>query len=184
MYELEKNMMLNIVRFLFLLKMTCERSLSVNMISFQIHLRMIFVEGVFQVKMPKSYIQEHLKPSELNEKKLTFEVQADIRYPDLIRIQFQSRHSNMKTYYTTVRFDSEEQTIKAWYCTYSTGFRRLGCCTHICALLWHSGVNRAQIPQSHPLSVSHLLDFVEVSDIYSKFDEPDDDDNEVLLYVR
>ena len=93
--------------------------------------------------MAKSYIQEHLKPSVLNEEEFTFGGQADIRYLDLIHIQFQSRHSKMKTYDTTIRFDNKEQTIKEWYCTCSTGLRKLGCCTHICALLWHLGVNCA-----------------------------------------
>ncbi|CAF3017790.1 unnamed protein product [Rotaria sp. Silwood2] len=90
-----------------------------------------------------------------------FEVQADMHYPDLIRVQFQSRHSKMKKYDATVRFASEQQTVKEWYYTCPTGLRKLGCCTHISALLPHLGVNRAQIPDSHPLSASHLIEYVE-----------------------
>ena len=130
--------------------------------------------------MSKSYIREHLKPSILDEEEMIFEVQADIHYPDLIRVHFQSRHSKMKKYNATVHFNSEKQTVEEWYCTCQTGPRKLGCCTHVCASLWHLGVNRAQILQTHPLSAAHLLQFVEDSNAYSRFEESDEDDEDIL----
>lgn len=145
------------------------------------HCASLLGQGVYQVKMAKSYIREHLKPSYLDNDELIFEVQCDVRYPHLIRVQFQSRHSKTKTYNTTVRFDSHaQQSIEGWYCTCSTGPRKIGCCTHIAALLWHLGVNRAQISEPHSCSASHLLDYVEDSNTYEKFQESDEDDNDTL----
>ena len=59
------------------------------------------------MKAAKSYIMEHFKESSFDDEKLIFEVQCDNRYPDLVRVQFQSRHSRSRTYNTTERFDSK-----------------------------------------------------------------------------
>ena len=107
------------------------------------------------MKISKSYIIEHLKKSLPNDDELMLEVRCDNRYPDLVRVQFQSRHSKSAEYNATVRFNFlAEQAIEEWFCTCQTGPRQLGCCAHIAALLWHLGVIGAKIPEAHPLSLS------------------------------
>ena len=124
---------------------------------------------------------EHVKGSILDDNELIFEVQCDNLYPDLIRVQFQSRHSRSVKYNATVRFNSlREQPVQGWCCSCLTGSRKLGCCSHVAALLWHLGVNQGRVPESHPLSASHLLKYVEDSTIYTNADESEDDDNDVL----
>ena len=133
------------------------------------------------MKTAKSYIMEHVKGSILDDDELIFEIQCNNRYPDLIRVQFQSRHSRSVKYNATVRFNSlREQPIQGWCCSCLTGPRKLGCCSHVAALLWHLGVNQGRGPESHPLSTSHLLKYVEDSTIYTNADESEDDDNDVL----
>jgi len=124
---------------------------------------------------------EHVKESILDNGELIFEVQCDNHCPDLIRVQFQSRHSKSVKHNATVPFNSlREQPIQGWYCSYLAGPRKLGCCSRIAALLWHIGVNRGRLPESHPLSASHLLEYVEDSTVYTNADESDDDDNDIL----
>lgn len=137
--------------------------------------------------MARQYIVEHLQPSLLDERDLIFEVQCDHNHPDLVRVQFQSRHSTSKRYNTTIRFDSlSDPVILGWYCTCPTGPRKIGCCSHIAAVLWHLGVNRAQVPDPCSRSATHLLDYVEDSQEYYRYqgtndsDDDDSDDNDNL----
>ena len=140
---------------------------------------------MFQVNISKSYIIEYLKKSLFDDDELIFAVQCDKCYPDLVRVQFLSRHSKSAQYNATVRFNSlAEQLIEEWFCTRQTGPRQLGCCSHIAALLWHLGLNGAKISEAPPLSARHLFDYVEDSTVYSKTNKSEDDDNGVLYTIR
>jgi hypothetical protein len=58
--------------------------------------------GNYQIQLAKAYIAEHLKPSILDEDELQFVVELCSKQNDLVRARFASRHSNRKTYITTV----------------------------------------------------------------------------------
>lgn len=98
---------------------------------------------------------------------------------DLLRVRFQSRHSNSKCYTATVQYDdTQEQPIQGWFCTCASGSRTVGCCAHVTAVLWHMGVKRGEVDANiHPLSAARLLGFIDDSNVHP---EDDDDDNETI----
>ena len=130
--------------------------------------------------MAKSYIQDHLTPSVLNDDEMEFFVELCSVQDDLVRVRFQSRHSNQKYHIATVQFDvMKENPICDYYCTCTSGAREVGCCVHVASILWHHGVQRGKIHQKvHPLSAIKLLQTVNDSKRYSQFDNEIDDDNE------
>ena len=136
--------------------------------------------------MAKSYIQDHLTPSVFNDDEIEFFVELCSVRDDLVRVRFQSRHSNEKYHIAAVQFDvMKENPICDYYCTCTSGAREVGCCVHVAAILWHLGVQRAKIDQkAHPLSVIKLLQAVNDSKRYSQFDnETDDDDEDDVRYA-
>ncbi|CAF4041398.1 unnamed protein product [Rotaria sp. Silwood1] len=66
----------------------------------------------YQIKQSKSYIDEHLQPSYLDEDDLEFVVELCDKQIDLLRVRFHSRHSNIKYHIATVQYDdNQEQPI-------------------------------------------------------------------------
>ncbi|CAF4452172.1 unnamed protein product, partial [Rotaria magnacalcarata] len=139
--------------------------------------------GSYQIRMAKSYIIEHIRQSQTNEEEMEFLVELCNEHDDLVRARFQSRHSNNKNHIATVQFDNhKQQPIDAWYCTCSAGAREVGMCSHITALLWHLGVNKAVIStDNHPLSASRLIKAIDDSTHFSENDTNSDDDNASAL---
>ena len=107
----------------------------------------------------------HVRLSLTNEEGMEFMMELCHEYDDLVRARFPSRHSKNKNHTTTIQFDCQkQQLIEAWYCTCSAGAREVGMCSHVTALLWHLGVNRAVIPaDTHPLSASRLINAIDDS---------------------
>ncbi|CAF4022788.1 unnamed protein product, partial [Rotaria sp. Silwood1] len=128
--------------------------------------------------MAKSYIIDHLQQSDINNEQLEFIVELCEDHDDLVRARFQSRHSNHKKHIATVQFnEKKKQPIIAWYCTCSAGGREVGMCSHITALLWHLGVERAMVPASiHPLSGTKLLTAIDDSMKFSDDEYNSDND--------
>ncbi|CAF4010586.1 unnamed protein product [Adineta steineri] len=78
--------------------------------------------GSYQIRMAKSYIADHLQQSYINDKQLAFTVELCERHDDLVRVPFQSRHSNRKKYIATIQFnEQDEKPITEWYCTCFVG---------------------------------------------------------------
>ena len=120
----------------------------------------VFLLGSYQVKQAISYINEQLKPSTLNADELEFIIELCPKYDDLVRARFRSRYSSLTTYITIVQYTtrSTDRPIAALYCTCKVGWRDVGCCAHVSALLWHLGVCRAEINQNiYPLSTSQIF---------------------------
>ncbi len=86
-----------------------------------------------------------------------------------------------------VQFDEQsEQPIIGWYCTCSAGGREVGMCSHVTALLWQMGVERAMLPTSiHPLSVSRLLTAIDTSMQFSdeESNSENDEDDKVRIWT-
>jgi hypothetical protein len=133
--------------------------------------------------MAKSYIQEHLTQSILYDDEMEFTVELCSTQTDLVRVRFQSRHSNRKHHTATVQFDeTNENPIRGYYCTCISGSREVGCCVHIAAILWHLGVQRGKIDtEMHPLSAIRILQAINDSMEYSPVD--DDTDDEGIRYT-
>ncbi len=59
------------------------------------------------------------------------------------------------------------------------GGREVGMCSHVTALLWHLGVERAMVPTlAHPLSASKLLTAIDDTMKFSDQDSDSDNDND------
>ena len=131
--------------------------------------------------MAKSYIMDHVRVSLTDEEGMEFMVELCHEYDDLVRARFPSRHSKNKNHTTTIQFDCQkQQSIEAWYCTCSAGAREVGMCSHVTALLWHLGVNRAVIPtDTHPLSASRLINAIVDSIQFNEAESQSDDDSTI-----
>lgn len=104
---------------------------------------------------------------------------------DLVRARFQSRHSTRKSYISTIQFDNNNSNnpIQGWCCMCTVGLRVVGCCSHVCALLWHLGVNRGIVNDTpNPLSASHFITVVDDSVAFSDYDDNSDDDDNNIKY--
>ncbi|CAF2102623.1 unnamed protein product, partial [Rotaria magnacalcarata] len=144
--------------------------------------------GTYQIKQAKSYIREHLKQSPLVDNDMEFIIELCAQYDDLVRVRFESRHCNNKTHIATVQFKLyTESPISGWYCTCTSGWRDVGCCAHVAALLWHLGVRRANISENtHPLSADHLFasidDSMQFSEVEKSDEDQDDNNNDTHVY--
>lgn len=70
----------------------------------QLNIRCI---GSYQIKSAKAYIVEHLQPSYFDRNRSEFIVELCDEHPDLIRANFDSRHSPSKAYRTTIRYQHQ-----------------------------------------------------------------------------
>ncbi|CAF5091240.1 unnamed protein product, partial [Rotaria magnacalcarata] len=134
----------------------------------------------YQIKQAKSYIREHLKQSSLVDNDMEFIIELCAQYDDLVRVRFESRHCNNKNHIATVQFKLYTKSpISGWYCTCTSGWRDVGCCAHVAALLWHLGVRRANINENtHPLSADHLSASIDDSMQFSEVEESDEDQDD------
>jgi len=146
--------------------------------SSSIRMLTIFFVGSYQVKQAITYIKEHLTSSIINDDELEFVVELCSDYGNLVRARFASRHSSRKSYIAIVQYNTRYtgHPIDGWYCTCVAGYRDVGCCSHITALLWHLGVCRAEIDQDvHPLAASKIFDSIYDSVQFSDVGETDDE---------
>ena len=130
--------------------------------------------GNYQVEQAIVYIEEHLTSSPLYDDEIEFLVELCSQNDNTVRARFSSRHKN-HTALIQYKNNYTEHPINGWYCTCMSKGRRVGCCVHVAALLWHLGVPRAEIEShTHPLSASEIcsetvdssqFSDVEVSDV-------------------
>ncbi|CAF4545500.1 unnamed protein product [Rotaria sp. Silwood2] len=77
-----------------------------------------------------------------------------------------------------------QQPIQGWYCTCASGAREVGMCSHVTALLWHLGVERAVVATSmHPLAAVKLLDAIDDSMKFSDDENDSDAENQSSLVL-
>ena len=122
---------------------------------------------------------DHIRLSLTDEEGIEFMVELYHEYDDLVRARFPSCHSKNKNHTTTIQSDRQkQQPIEAWHCTCSAGEREVGMCSHVTALLWHFGVNRAVIPtDTHPLSASRLINATDDSIQFNEAESQSNDDS-------
>ena len=141
--------------------------------------------GSYQIRMAKSYILEHLRPSNIDNEQMEFIVELCNEHEDLVRARFHYRHSKQKQYMATLQFkEKKQQSIQGWYCICTSGAREVSMRSHVIALLWHLGVERAVIKTSvHLLAAVKLLDSVDDSMKFSDdgTDSDTDTDNQPFL---
>jgi len=133
--------------------------------------------GVFQLKQARAYSEEHCSTTDLNNH-TNFPLQICNTDPQLIRIRFQSRHSNSKSYYAYVQFSTEE--IKNSCCDCPIGDRQVGVCSHRAAAIWFLGYQRHQTDASKNQPSGSYLELLDDSELVADFVESSDDDDDFL----
>lgn len=130
--------------------------------------------GVYQLKRARAYVAENY--STANQTQATnYILQRCKIIPNLIRVPTQSAHSNRKVYHPTLQFTTEK--LIGWWCDCITGARFIGCCSHICSLIWYLGYERWKSSPTQMRSTSYMTyatDSIQVSDFYDSSDNDDE----------
>ncbi|XP_060071317.1 uncharacterized protein LOC132557455 [Ylistrum balloti] len=126
--------------------------------------------GVYQLKLARSYTQEHMSETG------GYEVSICKVDANLINAKIQSRHFSSKLYQLWVSFD--DCNVQGWYCTCRAGARVVGTCSHVASILWYMGFAR-HLDKSFDFSkdwTQYLQDASYTPDPIS-IDESDDEGN-------
>lgn len=92
--------------------------------------------GVYQLKQAPYYTGEHMADNRL----YFLFICKDL--PNLIRVKFQSRHSNCIRHKLKIKYLPEHSTISRWNCTCKSGSPVVGTCAHVASVLWYLGYQR------------------------------------------
>ncbi|CAG2231242.1 unnamed protein product [Mytilus edulis] len=90
--------------------------------------------GTYQLKMAKSYTEEHFDSEGRYEVLISAEDQC------LLSAKIQSRHISAKCYQLWISFN--ECVVLGWYCKCKIGGRVVGMCSHIASVIWYLGFGR------------------------------------------
>ena len=85
--------------------------------------------GVYQVKLAKSYTQEHLDADG------GYDILVSSDIEGVICAKIQSRHTSSKQYKCWVGYG--EGAVNSWYCKCKCGSRVVGTCAHITSVIWY-----------------------------------------------
>ena len=131
------------------------------------------------MKQARAYSEEHCSTTDLNNR-ANFPIQTCNTDHQLIRIHFQSRHSNTRSYYTYIQFSTEE--ILNSCCDCPIGDRQVGVCSHRSAAIWFLAYQRHQNNDSRNQTSGSYLDLLDDSELLDDFNESSDEDDD-LLYL-
>lgn len=92
--------------------------------------------GTYQVKMAKSYTNEHINEDG------NYEIHVNEDVENVVSARIQSRHVSAKKYYCWIQYG--EGVVQAWYCKCKAGSRVVGCCAHITSVVWYLAYARHQ----------------------------------------
>ncbi|XP_062574273.1 uncharacterized protein LOC134236110 [Saccostrea cucullata] len=124
--------------------------------------------GVYQVKLARSYTQEHCSSDG------TYEILVSGEVPNIVSAKIQSRHVSAKRYKLWIKHDGI--LVTGWYCTCKNGSRVVGMCAHITSVLWYLSYQRHE---AGPLKViPNWADSIEDAARDPVIDESDSDDPE------
>lgn len=90
--------------------------------------------GTYQIRQANSYIREHVDETG------QYAIDVSQMESDLIHCRLQSRHSSSTLYNLWIKFT--DCAVTSWYCQCKSGARTLGCCSHICSVIWYLGCYR------------------------------------------
>lgn len=97
--------------------------------------------GVYQIRMSKRYTYLHLDDDS------EFNIQLNTETPNVVRAKLESRFTQGKCHNCWISFDGDlegVEAIKGYFCKCKQGARTVGCCSHVCTLMWYLGYYRHQ----------------------------------------
>ena len=111
--------------------------------------------GSYQLKQSISYTVDHLSEGG------NYEIEIYKEMDNLIRVKISSRHSNQTCYNTWIKYSFDKSNfIKAYFCTCKAGARTIGCCAHVCSVLWYLGFHLKSKNKKLPIS-GYLNDIID-----------------------
>jgi hypothetical protein len=122
--------------------------------------------GVYQLKLAKSYTDEHL------DEKAQYEVLQQGK--QLFRVRMDSGHISSKTHNLWITY--EEASITSWYCKCRAGARVVGTCSPIASGIWFLGFQRHQTTSS--TEGKSWIVYVQDTSQHESIDECDTDPEE------
>ena len=125
------------------------------------------------MKQARAYSEEHCSTTDLNNR-ADLPLQTCSTDQQLIRIRFQSRHSNTKSYYTYIHFSTEEILSSCCDCPISD--RQVGVCSHRSAVIWFLAYQRYQNNDSRNQTPGSYLDLLDDSELLDDLNESSDED--------
>ena len=129
------------------------------------------------MKQARAYSEEHCSTTDLNNP-ANFPVKTCNTDHQLIRIRFQSRHSNTRSYYTYIQFSTEE--ILNSCCDCPIGDRQVGVCSHRSAAIWFLAYQHHQNNDARSQTSGSYLDLLDDSELLDDFTESSDEDDDLL----
>ena len=84
--------------------------------------------GAFHLKQANSYVNERMDEDG------NYGVWVSTQEKNLLLACIQSNHSNRKQYHVVIRYNST--TVEEWCCECPNGNNNIGCCSHVCSILW------------------------------------------------
>ena len=133
------------------------------------------------MKQARSYCEEHCSTTYLNND-ADFPLQICQTDPQLIRIRFQSRHCNRKTYYTYVQFTKEQIQNSCGDCP--SGDRKVGVCSHRAAAIWFLAYQRQCNDTSSYQPSGSYLKLLDDSELVDDFVESSDEGEDILYSLN
>ncbi|XP_061171659.1 uncharacterized protein LOC133181135 [Saccostrea echinata] len=91
--------------------------------------------GVYQIRQANSYVREHTENGQYN-------IDVSEIETGLIHTRIQSRHRNSTLYNLWIKYTTS--SVCGWYCQCKSGARTVGCCAHVCRVIWYLGYSRRQ----------------------------------------
>jgi hypothetical protein len=126
--------------------------------------------GVYQLRMAKSYTQEHVDANGGYDILITDEI------PGMVCAKIQSRHISAKQYRCWVTYS--EGGVDGWYCKCKAGTRVVGMCGHITSVIWYLSFGRYQESFKGIKNwMATLEDASDIPDVIDSSDSDGDDDS-------
>ena len=129
------------------------------------------------MKQARAYSEEHCSTTDLNNR-ADFPLQTCNTDQQPIRIRFQSRHSNTKSYYTYIQFSTEEILNGCCHCP--IGDRQVSVCSHRSVAIWFLAYQCHQNSDSRNQTSVSYLDLLDDSELLDDFNESSDEDDDLL----
>lgn len=124
--------------------------------------------GTFQVKQAYSYTNEHIDENG------QYQVFISTKEDGLLFASIQSKHSNRKQYYALIKYTYN--TIQEWCCQCPNGNRTIGCCSHVCSIIWFLAYARHTTTQSTRIPKRFDEYMMDSSNLSSSEEDDNDDD--------
>jgi hypothetical protein len=96
--------------------------------------------GVYQIRLAKRYTNLHLDDEG------EFVIRLNDDFEGVVRAKLESRFAQDKIHNLWISYDGMDgvEGITGYYCRCKQGARTVGCCSHVCAVLWFMGYQRHQ----------------------------------------